>query len=430
MRYVLINHRYYPFLGGSERNLQEFAERLVGDGHSVRVVTSDAFDLEYFWNRKRRRIEAPERENLNGVEIHRAPLRHVPASSLVFQGGRRLMGELSRLRIPAMPFEQVAIRQPWLPDLRLAIERPPAADLVMGTNIGLEGLAITGLTAARRMGAAFVLMPFIHLGRDDDSVARRYVTMPHQLKLLRESDAVIAMTEMESRFLQSVGVPANRIVVAGAGMTPEDVSGGDGPAFRKRRSFHHPLVVALGALAPDKGTRELVQAVATLNRGGRRVDLALAGPSLSAFERWYTALDARDRAGTHVLGVISPEEKRDLLDAADVVALPSRTESFGIVFVEAWANRKPVIAADAGAVPELVRDGENGLLVPFGDACALADAICRLLDDRDLANRLAENGYHLAMDCYTWAAVYERVKGAFEIALSRRVGRTIDERRA
>ena len=150
MQYVLLNHRYYPFLGGSERNVQEIAERLAAEGHGVRVVTTDAFDLEYFWNRRRRRMDAPGREVHNGVEIERVPLRHVPASSLVFQGGRRLMGELSRLPLPAMPFTEVAVRQPWLPGFAGAILREPAPDLVMGTNIGLEGLAITGLRAARR----------------------------------------------------------------------------------------------------------------------------------------------------------------------------------------------------------------------------------------------------------------------------------------
>jgi glycogen synthase len=417
MQYVLLNHRYYPFLGGSERNVQEFAERLAVEGHGVRVVTTDAFDLEYFWNRHRRRMDAPGRELHNGVEIERVRLRHVPASSLVFQGGRRLMGELSRLPLPAMPFTEVAVRQPWLPGFADAILRGPSPDLVMGTNIGLEGLAITGLRAARRAGAAYVLMPFIHLGRDNDPVARRYVSMPHQRALLQAADAVVAMTEIESRYLSSIGVDSARIVIAGAGMTPEDVSGGDGAAFRARHELDGPIVAALGALAPDKGTRELVQAVAKLNRAGQTVHLALAGPSLSTFERWYTALGSKERLGTRLLGVISPGEKRDLLDAADIVALPSRTESFGIVFVEAWANRKPVIAADAGAVPELVRDGENGLLVPFGDVGALARAIERLLDDTELARRLGECGYVLATGEYTWAKVHERVKVAFKIAL-------------
>lgn len=417
MHVVLINHRYFPFLGGSERHIQETAERLVVEGHGVRVVTSDAWDLEYFWDRRRRRIDAPARETRNGVDIRRVHLRHIPASSIVFQGGRRLMGELSRLPVPASLFEQVALRQPWLPDLTKEICDGRRPDVVIGTNIGLEGLAIAGQRIARRSGAAFVFIPFIHLGRDDDAVARRYVSMPHQRKLMRGSDAVVAMTEMEAAFLVSVGVDPSNIVVAGAGMTPEDVSGGDGDAFRQRYGVHHPLVVSLGALAPDKGTMDLVQAVARLNRSGRRVDLALAGPALSTFERWYTALDEQDRLGTHLLGVISPDEKRDMLDAADIVALPSRTESFGIVYVEAWANRKPVIAANAGAVSELVLDEENGLLVPFGDVPSIARAIERLLDDPALAAALGRRGFTLATTRYTWAAVHDRMKHAIEIAL-------------
>jgi glycogen synthase len=430
MRIVLINHRYYPFLGGSERNIQEIAERLVGEGNAVRVATTDAFDLEYFWDRRRRRIDAPAREVLNGVEIERVQVRHMPAGPLVFQGGRRAMGELSRLSLPAFLFEQIAIRQPLVPDLAASIAREPVPDLVIGANIGIEGLAITGMRVARRVGAAFVMMPFIHLGRDNDPVARRYVSMPHQRKLLRDADSIVAMTQIEARFLESVGVDAARIVIAGAGMTPADVGGGDGLAFRRRHGLNRPLVAALGALAPDKGTRELVRAVALLNRSGREVDLVLAGPSLSAFERWYTALGAEERAGTRLLGVISPNEKRDLFDAADIVALPSRTESFGIVFVEAWANQKPVIAADAGAIPELVRDGENGLLVPFGDVPALAGAIRRLLDDPELAQALGASGHRLAVERYTWAAVYERVKTAITIALQARTERDLHERRA
>ncbi|MEX1158032.1 MAG: glycosyltransferase family 4 protein [Thermomicrobiales bacterium] len=427
---MLINHRYYPFPGGSELVVQEIAERLVGDGHDVRVVTTDAFDIEYFWDRSRRKVDAPRFDERNGVQIERVPLRHLPAGPLVFQGSRRLMGELSRLPLPAAPFEQVAIRQPRLPGLRAAIAREPSPDLILTTNIGLEGLAIVGLRVARSVGATFIMMPLVHLGRDSDPVARRYVSMPHQRRLLLRADALVAMTEFEARFLSSLGVDHARIAISGAGVTPEDVTGGNGAAFRRRHGLDSSLIVALGAVAPDKGARELVEAVARLRRNGRMVDLALAGPSLSSFERWYTGLSEDQRAGTRMLGVIDANEKRDLLDAADIVALPSRTESFGIVFVEAWANRKPVIAADAGAVPELVRDGENGLLVPFGNVGATADAIERLLDDPELASRLGANGYALANERYTWAAVYERFKQAIEIAEHRRQGRSPIERRA
>jgi glycosyltransferase involved in cell wall biosynthesis len=123
------------------------------------------------------------------------------------------------------------------------------------------------------------------------------------------------------------------------------------------------------------------------------------------------------RHGIHVLGVIDPEDKRDMLAAMDILALPSSTESFGIFYLEGWANLKPVIAADARAVRELVRDGENGLVVPFGASPRVAQAILDLLRDTSLARSLARAGYDLAMSTYTWPRVLERVKHAYSIAM-------------
>jgi glycosyltransferase involved in cell wall biosynthesis len=329
------------------------------------------------------------------------------------------MGEMSRLPLPAAPFEHVASRLPRVPGLAGAMTRSGLPDLIVGTNIGLEGLAMTGRRVARSIGAAFSLIPFVHLGSADDQVARRYVSMPHQRRLIRLADSIVAMTRVEASFVEQLGVPAERIVVAGAGVSLTDAAGGNGAAFRERYHVTGRLIVSLGALAPDKGSCDLVSAVACLRARGHDVEVALAGPSLRSFERWYTGLDADLREGSRLLGVISAAEKRDMLAAADVVALPSRTESFGIVFLEGWANRKPVIGADAGAVPELIQDGANGLLVPFGHVSSLAGAIERLLEDDQLSNELGERGHDLVVKRFTWDAVYERCKRAFEIALGR-----------
>jgi glycosyltransferase involved in cell wall biosynthesis len=97
--------------------------------------------------------------------------------------------------------------------------------------------------------------------------------------------------------------------------------------------------------------------------------------------------------------------------------LPSRTESFGIVFPEAWANGKPVVGADAGAIPDLVRNGVNGLLTRFGDVDGLVAALRRLLTDPELAQRLGCAGQELALARYTWPHVLTRVHAAFEMAL-------------
>jgi glycogen synthase len=416
MKFLHINHRYAPYFGGSERFVQEISERFVVDGHDVHVLTSDAFDLEYFWDRRRRAIDAPASEMIGGVHVGRVPVRHLPGSSIIFRGGRRLMGEAALSPMPAAPFRWVAAHQPWLPELSAAIDREHS-DLIHATNLSLEGLATTAQRAARGAGVPFVLTPFVHLGGSNDRVARRYVSMPHQRELIRRADAVLTMTPSEARFAVETGADAARVHIVGAGVNLEEVSGGDGEAFRHKHRLNGLLVGSIGALAPEKGTIDLVRAVSALRGQGHSVELVLAGAALSSFERWYTALDRREREGIHLLGTIDAGEKRDMLAAIDIFALPSRTESFGIVYLEAWANGKPVIAADTGAVPDLVIDGVNGVLVPFGDDRAIAQSIVELAADGSVRDRLGTNGCQLVHSQHTWNLVFDRVRLAYERVL-------------
>ena len=91
--------------------------------------------------------------------------------------------------------------------------------------------------------------------------------------------------------------------------------------------------------------------------------------------------------------------------------MPSRTDSFGIVFLEAWANGLPVVAADAGGVPEVVRHEETGLLVPFGDLDRLSQSIAGLLADPARARQLGEAGRKLVDHGYTWDDRYATLRG-------------------
>ena len=109
-----------------------------------------------------------------------------------------------------------------------------------------------------------------------------------------------------------------------------------------------------------------------------------------------TRLPAWVNERCHILGFVSEEEKRDLLDAGDVFVMPSRTDSFGIVYLEAWLYKNPVIGALAGGVPEIIHDSEDGYLVPFGDVDRLAEAIGTLLSDRTQAQQFGARGYQKA----------------------------------
>src|SRR5690348_7445479 len=77
MRVLHIIQRYYPYVGGSELYFKELSERLARAGHRVEVWTTDAWDLDYFWTKRARRIEA-ERDTHNGVHIRRFKVKHLP----------------------------------------------------------------------------------------------------------------------------------------------------------------------------------------------------------------------------------------------------------------------------------------------------------------------------------------------------------------
>jgi glycosyltransferase involved in cell wall biosynthesis len=103
---------------------------------------------------------------------------------------------------------------------------------------------------------------------------------------------------------------------------------------------------------------------------------------------------------------------------ADVVAVPSLAEGFGLTAVEALAAARPLVATDAGALPEILEHGRTALLVPAGDECALAAALDRLLTETALARELATAGRaeyerHYTIEAMTrrWLALYTHVLG-------------------
>jgi glycosyltransferase involved in cell wall biosynthesis len=421
MRALHVIQRYAPFRGGSELVFGELSERLVADGHHVTVYTTDAWDIEHFWARGHRRLDEVE-ATINGVPVVRWPVRPLPVGGLTYPILRRLMTHLSDTPLPGRValLERAGRFSPWVPELasRLAEDEPgDAFDVVHACNVTFESLMLAARDYALRADIPLVITPFIHLGEADQGRVRKYYSMAHQMALVGRAAAVIAMTRLERDFLVAHGVPAQRVHILGPGVDPTSVAGGDGAAFRQRHGLGDRTVVfTIGANAYDKGTVHLVEAVRRLWAAGQPLELVLAGVRLSHFDQYIDALPPADRQRVKVLGAISDEERRDLFAAGDIFAMPSRTDSFGIVYLEAWACGKPVIGARAGAVPDVIRDAIDGLLVPFGDVAALAAAIDRLARDPGEARAMAAAGA-ATLTTRNWQAVYQRMRAIYEDAI-------------
>ncbi len=156
-----------------------------------------------------------------------------------------------------------------------------------------------------------------------------------------------------------------------------------------------PVLLALGRLHEAKAFDTLLKALKDVP--GAYLWIAGEGPQRGELEKLCAELGLADRA--RFLGW--REDRAALFQAADMCVFPSRYEPFGTVFVQAWAQKKPLIAAAADGPRQFVRDGEDGLLAPVDDAGALAAAIRRAIAEPELAKKLVYNGYQRYLDEFT-----------------------------
>ena len=396
MRVAHFVQRYPPALGGSEAYFARLSRSLAAAGDEVTVFTTNALDLEAFWSRRGRCLPADVTHE-EGVEVRRYPLWHLP-------GQRWLLKALSYL--PLRTWRLLCMgHNPVVPGMwRAAGARAAAFDIVHATAFPYGWPLVCGLRLARRLGLPYVLTPFVHTGDPDDphDRIRRAYTKPALLSLAHAAVRVLVQTEVERDALRAAGVADDKLVVQGMGVERESCTGGERDRTRARWGVG-PGEVVVGHLANnswEKGSIDLLQAASRARTGGARFRLVLAGPEMPNFRRFW--LSYPDAARVQRLGVLGDQQKRDFFAALDVFALPSRSDSFGIVLLEAWANGAANVGYRAGGVAGVIHHEQDGLLVPCGDIDGLADALTRLVDDGALRRKFGAAGRERTLREFRW----------------------------
>lgn len=426
MRILHVIQRYWPARGGAETHLGEISGRLAAEGHQVTVATTDALDAELFWDPRRRRIT--ERAGQQGaVRIVRFPIRHLPLCPLTYYGWRRLLWILSFVRpVPVGVMACLSHFTPWVPELGQWLDSTHEIfDLVAGMTTCYEPIVEAGLRFARKRQLPFVIYPLTHLGagrRPGQDALGRFYTMRHQIELVRASDAMIAQTPAEKMFYKQHGVSSERMPIIGPGINPGDLMGGNRERFLARHKLSSPIVFSISSMNYDKGTLHTVEAIRALWRAGHDVELVLAGAILKPFQNYLDTLPQQDSRRLVVLGSIPEDDKRDLLAAGDVFVMPSRTDSFGIAYLEAWLYGKPVIGAQTWGVTDLIEQEQDGLVVPFGDTAALSRAILQLVTQPKSAQRMGARGRDKALR-HTWDIKYPLVRDLYARLVAARPSR-------
>ena len=217
--------------------------------------------------------------------------------------------------------------------------------------------------------------------------------------IARRAGAVLPVSQAVASRLARDGMDASKVHVIHNGIDPE--------RFRPlldsrqvRQKFNlpsdAPLVAVVGQLTPWKGHDVLLRAWGELRRRSSRAVLLIVGSALwhddAKWEDRLKSLADNLRLEGSVRFLWRQSDVASIVGAASILVVPSLAEPFGRVALEAMALSKPVVGTNAGGLPEVVADGVTGVLVPPGDAQALADAMERVLTDAQLAERLGRAG--------------------------------------
>jgi glycosyltransferase involved in cell wall biosynthesis len=208
-------------------------------------------------------------------------------------------------------------------------------------------------------------------------------------------DRFIAVSEATAQFLrESKGISGDKIVVIRNGRDLTSLLPPNTLQIAKARAElgvgDEGTVLLLGRLAKEKGHALLLDALKAL--GSRHPALTAMFAGVGPLETQLKAMCAAAGLADRVRFLGYRRDLQRLLAAADLVVMPSISEGLPLAAIEALAAARPIVASDTGGVPEVVVDGETGLLIPTGDAGALAQAMHRLLVDPGLALRLGTNG--------------------------------------
>jgi phosphatidylinositol alpha-1,6-mannosyltransferase len=225
-----------------------------------------------------------------------------------------------------------------------------------------------------------------------------------------QADASIAVSAYTSELIANTGAPMQRVTVIanGTDLAEDDATG---PALER------PTILTIARIEERyKGHDTMVRALALVLAKVPDAQWVVIGdgslrPGLEHLARSYGVADS-----IRFLGAVSDEQRDAWLSRAQLLAMPSRLpaggfagEGFGIVYLEAAAHGRPVVAGNVGGAPDAVIDGETGLLVDPQSPPAVAEAIVRLLADRELAQRLGAAGRRRAQEL-SWPRVVERVE--------------------
>ncbi|GEO09938.1 glycosyltransferase family 4 protein [Segetibacter aerophilus] len=404
MKIVHISHLYHPSVGGVQTFFKNISERLVKDyGDDVSVVTTNSY---YGPERKIFKKIEPSEEVINGVKVIRFPYQRVHIKPYGFM--YKVFAKLSIAKPGRMVLQSNGPYSRQMKKYLMQVE----ADAFCASSSPYYYMQ---LPLWRKCN--FFYYGSIHLEKDESKT----VLYPAQLASMNASKLYLANTAYEKKQLEKLGVIGKKIFVLGTGVDMEpftSVLEKEVRAYRLKLGVPEDglLLAYVGRVEPTKNVITLIKAFEEIAIEFPGTYLLIAGSNSGYVEelKVYCEHLKREVAERIRFEVNFPiEEKALVFNALDILVLPSHNESFGLVFLEAWSCKKPVIGTSIGAVKDVISDGVDGLLMDAGNEISLAGKLKELISDKALRTSMGEKGFVKVKENYTWDIITARLRQCY-----------------
>lgn len=415
---------YWPAIGGCELHTHELVKRL-SERHNIKVLTlinsqEDKLKRSLWFACILQAKSRPETYSDNMATVVRLPLQ-------AFQ--KYLAFPLARIQSPKVPS---ILREPAMRGL-VSLYRRRLEGLLEGCDVvhcihgGTSFLGLAACQVARKLGIPFVFTPVLHLSHPEwrlemkecKRTGRPFIyspqlhltvrgwTDPYWHQLCFNADTLITMTEMEREFFIKKGIPEEKVIKTGVGPLISDNINTD--VRHKYRLDQKKIVLFLGRNHESKGIEELLDAAELVWEKAPDTLFVFAGPLEGKSKEIFAGYnDPR----VIITGEVSDEEKSALLQACDILCVPSLEESLGGVYLEAWHYGKPVIAADIPPLRDLTKNGQGGFLVRPEPADISEKLLC-LLNDPKLRERMGSWGRQRVLTEFNWENIADKMEAVY-----------------
>ncbi|MFX1259988.1 MAG: glycosyltransferase family 4 protein [Promethearchaeota archaeon] len=421
--------RYFPSISGAEFYFQRMAEILSSNyNYEIDIFTSNAIDFKALRDYNGKIIEKNNRfyHSVNNLKINRFSINYGIPENIILNKMKKIEAFKS-LNLSDECVKKFIKNGPYSKELidYFLLTKDLNYDLIHSTFYPYFNL-ILSLIIGNILNKPKICTPFFHFSNP------RYTDL-HLTEVLKKFDIIIACTSVEKKFLmENLKIPRKNIKVISMGVDFyrfEKIHKSEFKNYYFKNIFfdkkekEYKLILFCGYKNYEKGAISILKSIPYILKKIKKVNFIFIGPSTKAYNHELkkilkiTNIKIINLNPDNLTGYYD-KKKLTAFKEADLYLMPSRSDAFGISFLEAWAAGKPVIGARIGATPEVIRENIDGFLVEFDNPEDIAQKVITLLKSKRLRKRLGSAGQLKVSQNYTWEIIAEKTHELYQTLMN------------